>query len=136
MSGKTNMNYLEHIGVMVSDLEKSKKFYCDVLGFKFIEDFDVDIPQGVLATSFVELGGLILHLEMFPEFDTSLKAGLFHHICLNVDDIHAVIEDLKAKGVKFEAESTFTLYNALGGNMECIFFRGPDNELIELCQRC
>jgi len=136
MSNDFSINKQEHIGVMVSDLEKSKEFYCGVLGFKVLQDFDVEIPQGVLVTSFIELDNVILHLEMFPEFDTSLKAGLFHHICLNVNNIHGAIEYLKSKGVEFEAENTFTLYDVFGGNLECIFFKGPDGELIELCERC
>jgi len=135
MSG-CKINGLEHIGTMVSDLEKSKEFYCGILGFEFIEDFDVEIPAGILKTSWIKKDNVILHLEEFPEFDTTLKAGLFHHICLNVNGISGVIEKLKAEGVKFEAESTFTLYDTLGGNLECIFFKGPDGELIELCEHC
>jgi len=136
MNNDQNLTGLEHIGTFVSDLEKSKKFYCDVLGFKFIEDFDVEIASGLLKTSLVELGGLILHLEQLPDWNPEFKDSVFAHVCINVKDIKAAIEDLKSKGVKFDMENTFVLNNILGGNMECIFFRGPDNESIELCERC
>jgi catechol 2,3-dioxygenase-like lactoylglutathione lyase family enzyme len=131
-----NLTDLEHIGTFVSDLERSKKFYCEVLGFKFIEDFDVEIPAGLLKTSFVQLGNLLLHLEQLPDWDPDLKDSVFAHICINVKDIKSAIENLKSKGVEFDMENTFTLKEILGGNMECIFFRGPDNESIELCERC
>ena len=136
MSSDNNFTGLEHIGTMVSDLEKSKEFYCGILGFKVLQDFDIEIPTGLIKSSFVELGNLVLHLEQMPEWDPTWKDGLFAHICLSVNDIKSAIEYLKSKDVQFTLENTFTLKDVFGGDLECIFLRGPDNELIELCERC
>ena len=129
-------NSLEHVGTMVSDLEKSTDFYCEMFGFEVIDKIDIPYKGGILRSNFVQLGDLVLHLEQLPEWDPAWKDGLFHHICIGVDDIHAAIGFLKSKDVKFDMENTFILENLFGGNLECIFLRGPDNELIELCQRC
>ena len=125
----------EHIGTIVSDIEKSKEFYCGLLGMKVIEEKAVTVPAGTIKTCFVELDNIVLDLEEFPEWDSTLKDGLIAHVCFRVKNIKAAVEYLRSKGVKFDWENTVTLEGMFGGNIEYIFFRGPDNEMLELCER-
>lgn len=73
----------------VSDLERSIRFYRDVLGFKLVSRdivarFDVD---GVL-------------FEVVPAPDHSLlRQGGNARLCLRVDNVEEALQELQAKGV-------------------------------------
>lgn len=126
----------EHIGVVVSDIEKSKEFYCDILGMDLIYEDIAKVPAGDIHTAFVRLNDLVLDLEQFPEWDDSLKDGLVAHISFKVKNLPAVEEYLRSKGVKFDWDKPSELkpfFNSENG-IRFTFFRGPDNEMLELTE--
>jgi catechol 2,3-dioxygenase-like lactoylglutathione lyase family enzyme len=79
------------ITVLVTDLERSIAFYRDMLGF-----FEIDSGQGsaVLASGDTRLVLRTVH-------DLSAEAGRLIYLNLEVGDVEAVYNELKAKGVTF-----------------------------------
>ncbi len=80
------------ITVLVTDLDRSIAFYRDTLGF-----FEIDSGSGsaVLASGDTRLVLRTVH-------DLSSDVGHLIHLNLEVGDVEAVHEELKAKGVSFE----------------------------------
>jgi predicted enzyme related to lactoylglutathione lyase len=79
----------------VNDLEETKKFYQDTLGLEVSEFSEMGILNIKLAT-----GGLVM---VYPKGEGHSPAS-FTVLVLNfpVSDIDKAVDDLKAKGVKFE----------------------------------
>lgn len=99
MIGRVN-----HIGVATPSIDESVKLYRDVLGATRIHAaFDLP-PQGV-RVCFVDLPNTQIELiEPLGENSPIIKflennpAGGQHHICYEVDDVHAAAEEMRAKG--------------------------------------
>ena len=100
--------------VFVKDVDASKRFYLDVLGFA--EHTDITLADGsyrwctVMHPSQPELQ---VHLtvpgpphspEMVAAINRALDEGGMHGLGLNVDDCRKTYEDLRAKGVEFIQE--------------------------------
>ena len=63
---------LSHIGICVSDLEKSIAFYCDVLGFELLSKLDVKGKKRVRSESVYSRGEESSGLEALQRlFDQS-----------------------------------------------------------------
>ena len=93
---------IKHIGVAVDDLQTARDF--------FRETFDLSTSDqenfGELLFSFIPMEGTNLELLQSTEADGQIarfiqKRGQgIHHIALEVDDIQAELDRLKAKGLK------------------------------------
>ena len=93
---------IKHIGVAVDDLQTARDF--------FRETFDLSTSDqenfGELLFSFIPMAGTNLELLQSTEADGQIarfiqKRGQgIHHIALEVDDIQAELDRLKAKGLK------------------------------------
>ena len=129
-----------HVGLCVADLDRSRRFYEDVLGFEFWREFDaadgmtaqlLDLPEPVgLRAIYLRQGELVLELLGFAGAGTVPSArprvmneiGLTH-ISVSVDDIDATA----AKAVEYG-----------GGVLEqtniglAVMIRDPDGQLVEL----
>jgi len=77
-------------GFSVSDIDKAKKFYGDVLGVKVTED------HGMLKLHLAS-GGQVL---IYPKEDH--KPASFTILNFPVKDIDKAVDDLAAKGIEFE----------------------------------
>ncbi|HEX5512602.1 MAG TPA: VOC family protein [Actinomycetales bacterium] len=99
--------------VFVKDVDESKKFYTDVLGFK--EKDDITLGGGFRWCTVVHPNQpeLQVHLtipgpphspEMVEAINRALDEGGMHGLGVNVDDCRATVEELKAKGVQFIQE--------------------------------
>ena len=96
---------LNHVAVVVPDLAAAAAKYRDTLGAKVSEP--VDLPDHGVTTVFVELPNTKIEL-LHPLGDNSPIAkflannpdGGMHHICYEVDDIHAARDKLLADGVR------------------------------------
>ncbi|CAG9621670.1 VOC family protein [Sutcliffiella rhizosphaerae] len=119
---------LEHIGVMVKDMELSIDFYTNVLGF--ITKGKVDHPNGQIKLAFLGFNDCEeTELELIQGYHDQLPAeGKVHHLALTVDNIEVEYERLKELDVTF-IEKEITI---LPDGARYIFFTGPDGEWIEL----
>lgn len=137
----------DHVTVCVSDVEAAKRFFA-LLGLQ--EDKAVVI-SGEPFASYMGLGEIEAdHVTLVlpgasPRFEVQLlhyrrpeaaadaeiarldKLG-FNHICFAVDDIEAIIANLRAHGVEVRRE--------LKGfhDRHLVFLTGPDNITVELAQ--
>jgi catechol 2,3-dioxygenase-like lactoylglutathione lyase family enzyme len=114
--------------IPAKDLEKTRRFYEDVLGFSV----DQEDPGGIRYQS----GGtsFILYPTQF--------AGTAQHTLIgwNVDDIESVVDDLASKGVTFEQYDMGELKTdakgiAAMGPEKGAWFKDPDGNILSLWQR-
>jgi LAO/AO transport system kinase len=95
---------LDHVGIAVSDVDAALRFYRDGLGLQAAAPEEV-VSQRVRA-HFLPAGEAALELLEATADDSPIArylakrgAGL-HHITLRVDDIAAVLAELKGRGVR------------------------------------
>src|SRR3954462_6078418 len=99
---------LDHVGIAVKDLGAALAFYRDALGL------EIEAPEEVAAqrvrAHFIPVGGAKLELLEATAADSAIakyveKRGPgLHHITLRVDDIHAALAQVKARGAKLVDE--------------------------------
>jgi len=98
---------IEHIGIVVRDIEKSLKKYTSLLGLKLEELEEVNIENVINRVAFLPVGPTNIELVQ-----TTAKTGLaadflrergegIHHIALEVEDLEKTFDELRAQGVQF-----------------------------------
>src|SRR3990170_7723959 len=99
---------LEHIGIMVNDIQKSVEFYTDVLGFSVSRK--IEMTEAGLSVVFVEKNGSKIELMKCRDKNVpkrsdvaKLKLGgnslpISDHISFSVDYIEDTVTELKGKG--------------------------------------
>jgi lactoylglutathione lyase len=89
-----------HIAITAKDMDKSLDFYTKVLGFK--KAFEIPNPKdGSPWINYLYIGnGQFVELFYNGTKDNSWTEELrgVQHICLQVDDINAVVERVKKEG--------------------------------------
>jgi methylmalonyl-CoA/ethylmalonyl-CoA epimerase len=94
---------IDHVAVVVEDMQKSLAFWRDALGMQVHEVRDVPAEQSQVA--FLPLAGSEVELVQPTTGDSGIAKYLakrgpgMHHLCLEVDDIEAMLTLLKEKGV-------------------------------------
>lgn len=124
---------LMHVGMPVADLERTKRFYQDVLGFYVEHENSLPGDDGDTKVAFLRLGDLSIEAYQQPKPELWRKDGKVDHIAMRVKGIEDVVEDLKKKGVEFEME-VFTAESFWQNGCKWITFRGPDGEHLELTE--
>lgn len=122
---------LEHIGVMVSNIENSIQFYQDIIGMKLKNT--LIHTNGVIKLAFLgfENNGET-ELELIEGYNDQLPfEGKVHHFAITVDDIEEELERIKGLKVKLIDTEITTLPNG----SKYFFFHGPDGEWIEFFQK-
>ena len=124
---------LAHIGIFVDDVEVSKKFYKDVLGLECIWQTTFDADGNTFTCAFVKKGTVCLELVQ-RRIGSNPGDGMTDHVAYAVDDLEGIIAKLKDMGIEFETEEVSHCETMFENGTKWIFFRGPDNEHIELAQ--
>ncbi len=100
---------IDHVAILVDDLDKTLAFWQGALGIKL--DHVVDVPAEKSQVAFLPLGGSEVELVKPTTDDSGLAKYLekrgpgMHHICLEVDDIEGMLAQLKEKGVQLINET-------------------------------
>lgn len=96
---------LNHVAIVVPDLEKAAAVYRDTLGARVTAPHD--LPEHGVTTVFVELPNTKIELlhplgegSPIAAFLDRNAAGGMHHVCYEVDDIRAARDRLKAEGAR------------------------------------
>jgi methylmalonyl-CoA/ethylmalonyl-CoA epimerase len=103
---------IDHIAVLVEDLEAPLKFWRDALGLDLTHIQDV--PAELAQIAFLPAGGSEIELVKPTTADSGLGRYLekrgpgMHHICLEVDDIAGMLAQLKEKEVQLINEEPKT----------------------------
>ena len=120
------MKYL-HTMVRVTDLEQSRRFYCDALGLSEVRRMENE--KGRFTLVFLAApGDESAQVELTYNWDAQRYDGgrNFGHLAYQVQDIYAICADLLKKGVTINRPPR-------DGRMA--FVRSPDGISIELLQR-
>jgi glyoxylase I family protein len=126
------LNGFHHIAIIVSDYEKSKKFYLDILGCTILAEVPND--KSPFPKLHLNLNGNYT-FELFSFVDSPARlsfpeaAGL-RHFGLEADDLDESMKWLKDQGVKTEpiARDPFS-------KKRYFFFYDPDMLPIELFEK-
>jgi lactoylglutathione lyase len=121
---------LLHTMIRVGNLEKSINFYTEILGMKLLRQ--KEYPDGKFTLAFVGYGDEKNHsvIELTYNWDTDaydLGSG-FGHLAIEVDDVYAAAEKIRAQGGKIIREPG--PMNA--GTTIIAFVEDPDGYQIEL----
>ena len=122
-----------HTMIRVGDLDRSIKFYTDVLGMKLLRR--KDYPDGKFTLAFVGYGPETEHavVELTYNWGTSKYdlGNAFGHIALEVDDAYKACAEIKNRGGKVTREAGPMKH----GSTVIAFVEDPDGYKIELIQR-
>jgi lactoylglutathione lyase/methylmalonyl-CoA/ethylmalonyl-CoA epimerase len=98
---------IEHIGVVVKNLEDSVNRYTSLLGLKVKEIEEVNVEGNNVKVAFLPIGAANIEL-VTTTAQTGLVADFLrekgegvHHIAVEVEDIHKEFKNLRSQGVEF-----------------------------------
>ena len=134
-----------HVGVSVTDIERSIAFYHDLFGMELLvdvfpfggEDFETIMNNPGVSGRMCMLGQDNLQLELFefvgsrakdPEHPVSDRG--YSHFGFEVDDIDATYEALKSAGVRIHSP----VITFMDGAMRAIYCRDPDGNVFEVME--
>ncbi len=134
------MAIFNHTGLVVTDLERSKRFYQEVLGFTFW--YEIEPPDDVtaklnclvapldLTASYLVLDGFVLELLHYgahggtaPYRPRTMNEPGLTHLSVSVDDIHWSAAKAVELGGRIVEQSDIGV---------ALFIRDPDGQLLEL----
>jgi methylmalonyl-CoA epimerase len=127
---------IDHVAIVVKDLEATLRLYTQTLGFR--EAYrEVIYEQGVEAVG-LEAGGS--YVELLLPLDEESPIAKYrgdaltklHHTAYRVADIEAKLAELRAKGVRLIDDHARK--GAHGSLIAFLHPRATDGVLIELCQ--
>ncbi len=134
------MGTYNHTGQVVTDLQRSMRFYQEVLGFSFwYEITPADEPSAKLlglqpplgaTIAYLTLDGFVLELMQFsaPGATASFRSRAMNepgltHLSISVDDVRATAEKATEYGGQIIEDTDIGV---------ALFIRDPDGQLIEL----
>lgn len=103
------MTKINHIAILVEDIENALPFWRDALGLQLAEVEEVEAEKARVA--FFPTGESQIELVQPTDPETGLgrylskHGGGLHHICLEVPDIEASMTQLKAHGIELINET-------------------------------
>lgn len=121
---------MEHIGIMVNDMDRSIEFYTEVVGMdlKKREKLNEEVELAFLAFA----GSEDIELELVGRGTTGLSdQGIVNHLAFSVEDIDETLAHLKAHGVRLLDQTPREILDGVW----IAFFFGPDGERLELVQQ-
>jgi methylmalonyl-CoA/ethylmalonyl-CoA epimerase len=124
---------INHVAIVVSDIDESLKFWRDAMGIDLHHTEDVPSQKAMVA--FLPLGDSEVELVKPTTEDSGVakflaeKGGGMHHLCFEVDDIAGKLEELKEKGVRLIDETPRELP---GRKMAFIHPKSTGGVLVEL----
>ena len=125
---------INHIAIVVDDIDAALGFWRDSLGLKLSHIEEVPDQESIVA--FLPAGNSEIELVKPTSADSGVARFLekrgpgIHHICLEVDDIEASLEKLKGDGVQLINESP--LIGTGGKKIAFIHPKSTHGVLVEL----
>ena len=130
------MKKIEHIGIAVTDINKSNELFSKIFGKENYKSEIVE-SEGVI-TSFFQIGENKIELVEANNLDSPISKYLqknregMHHIAFEVEDIAKEMARLKGEGIRLLTDTP-----KKGADNKLICFLHPKDTngvLIELCQ--
>jgi catechol 2,3-dioxygenase-like lactoylglutathione lyase family enzyme len=131
---------VNHIGLCVHDIDRSRRFYEELLGFEYEREIappdeitgrllQLDPPLGLRAV-YLRKDGLVLELLAYagrrrPRRERPMDEPGLTHISIGAEDHGSLLDRVEALGGTVVAESDIGV---------AVFIRDPDGQLIELLE--
>ena len=131
---------------MVHNLEKTKDFWINTLGFKLLIEAKEESPYvdellaikdpSLTTVKLIDSNGFIIELLKFDNYQVEnswsgdLKTTGPTHIALTVDDLDELIEILK----KLDYQTISGIKTSPNKKVKVVFVRGPEGIMLELVQ--
>lgn len=147
------LGHIAHIGITVTDMEKSVVFYNKILGLKITGQIEMKGEESDrlfgMKNSLVKLTYLSgteelmsppVELIQFVGRETkklpcSLTQTSISEICFACTDIDKVYEKLQAEGVECLSGPEFFDFSEIGfGKSKAFYFKDPDGIILEVIQ--
>ena len=109
---------VHHVSLNVGDVDEAISFYVDVLGLSVRDDR----PDFGIGGAWLDAGGQQVHL-----IESEPPSARGQHFALLVDDLDAVVSDLRSRGVTVSDASPV-------GTGRQAFLNDPAGNLVELHQ--
>jgi methylmalonyl-CoA epimerase len=127
---------INHIGIVVRDIQEALKVYETALGLPLNQV--VEVPDQKVKVAFLPIGES--NVELVQPLDEGTGAAKFlekrgegiHHVCIEVDNIEASLAKLKDHGVPLIDESP---RRGAHGSVAFVHPKGMHGVLVELMQR-
>ena len=140
------------LGTVVTDLDKSVRFYTEGIGFRELKGFDVSADVAA-AAGLTDSKPLSIRVLVLGEGDEATKLKLmqvagtaprtgdtdfihshtgFRYLTITVNDTTAALERLAKLGVKPLAKSPVALPASLAADIFLTCVRDPDGNIVEL----
>ena len=136
---------IDHIGLIVKDMEKAVKFYTDVMGFTLIgeitpwagsaeESEAMQVQEGTLYRCAMVKGPGDVNIQ-FMEFDhmqdsMPLNVQGAHYLTYMVDDMDAWVKKLVDNGCKLMSKPL--MYDEFGTTVQWCYVIDPNGIIFEL----
>ena len=129
---------IDHIGVMVRDIDEAVKVFSEIFGFRKVDSSPYTDSEGDFKSAKVAAGEVTIELieplnpnGSLANFLQKRGEGL-HHISIEVDDIDRELELLRTKGVRLINEEAQVV-----GDSKVAFVHPAATKgiLVELTQR-
>lgn len=126
---------LNHVAIAVNDVDGSLGFWRDAMGLAV--DHIEDVPSQKAVVAFIPVCDSEVELVKPTSEDTGVakflaeRGGGMHHLCFEVDDIDAMLVQLKEKGVRLINETPQVLP---GRKMAFVHPKSTGGVLVELYQ--
>jgi len=127
---------IDHVGIVVHDLDDALATYCGILGFPILERLHA--PDHGVEIAFLDAGRTTIEL-LSPTDEKSGTARFLarrgegsHHVCFAVPDIAQTLQELRAKGVRLIDE---TPRQGIHGLVAFLHPQAAHGVMIELLQK-
>jgi len=131
MNSPVKVRHIDHVTLVVRDVEASRRFYVGLLGME-----EVPRPAFSFGGAWFQAGSTLIHL--IEQHDQSGPAGYpvevlvrssrNHHFAFEVDDAFAAAGRLKELGVPLLDDAKRRPDGAIQ-----VFLTDPDHHVVELC---
>jgi methylmalonyl-CoA epimerase len=130
---------IDHIAIIVRDLEQALLFYRDMLGI--VPREMKDVPSEQVRIAFLPMGGPNgSEIELLQPMTSASSLAKFlekrgegmHHVCLQVDNIDRALHDLQAQGASVLDEQPRI---AAEGRAIFLHPKGTHGVLLELLEK-
>ena len=126
------MPLLDHVGVKVTDLDRSIRFYSDLFGFEMVDRRM--LGRSNVEAAAMEVGGSIIFLLYEDSFQarSAEEHGGVDHFCLTFTDpeFREILERIKAMGVRLEGG--VVPRTGATGRSDSQYILDPDGNQIEV----
>jgi methylmalonyl-CoA/ethylmalonyl-CoA epimerase len=126
---------INHVGIVVPDLDNSMAFWRDGLGLEL--NHIEDVPSQKSAVAFFPIGESEIELVKPTSDDSGVAKFLnergagMHHLCFEVDQLEEMLAKLKSKGVRLINETPVEMP---GRKLAFVHPKSTGGVLVELYQ--